>query len=41
MLILRQLFDPQSCTYTYLLGDSTRSANWVDALAKSISTSPW
>ena len=25
MLIFRQLFDPQSSTYTYLLGDAARA----------------
>src|SRR5580704_5194427 len=31
MLIFRQLFDPQSSTYTYLLGDSdTRAAVLID-----------
>jgi glyoxylase-like metal-dependent hydrolase (beta-lactamase superfamily II)/rhodanese-related sulfurtransferase len=37
MLIFRQLFDPQSSTYTYLLGDSTsRSAVLIDPVFEQV-----
>lgn len=38
MLVFRQLFDPQSCTYTYLLGDSgTRDAILIDPVFEQAS----
>src|SRR3974390_3508880 len=37
MLIFRQLFDPQSSTYTYLLGDSdSRAAVMIDPVFEQV-----
>src|SRR5580700_6620164 len=37
MLIFRQLFDPQSSTYTYLLGDSaSRAAVLIDPVFEQV-----
>jgi glyoxylase-like metal-dependent hydrolase (beta-lactamase superfamily II) len=37
MLIFRQLFDPQSSTYTYLLGDpATREALLIDPVFEQV-----